>query len=1077
MDDDYSFAYFSVSRPRFLSSLRRLDLSANKALAKCLLALAVFLNGCASADDTALSPAATRPYRQSAKANPDDTSRDRLFVTPAASPSAAAMQSSLLIGHWTITGVCGGESGTYGFDITSVRDGALTLSGGYWNCGFEKGRIDGDRISMSCSNWLNKVEYEGTVIGDARMEGAFTQKLRGGVCQWVAVKGDGVSAAVSELRAPAFAGKPSRTAKMKKSARPQASEASYLGTASGLQAPVVAVASSGLYRLDDHLGFDTLDGASFNPENNILTLFGHRASQGNSANRRYLSLLAEAIEADHPILSLEWTAESQVEVDKAMAYFDDDRNNEAITSRLAKTFDESGRVIPQAVAFYKALGVDLREGMNKYEFNAALLAAAGRPGAGDALRALGVWVDAARRDDIPARNAAIEDLARVLGNYDYIAGVAAQKRAGEISENEMMGRVWPRLLTDLAHAFGWSETRYVDKYWRSLQAGMSYDDATAESMYLIQVDLNTLPRQALDAVMANTSEVVLPTEVMHQVLGSVPRVRPVVTGMSPHSRLAMVAYEADYFSKTLFDMPGLAAKVPRYRGYFAWLRDRGERPASEHGHLWISPGDFALRESTDQRTLYFDRAPMKFHIESYVGGRSVADPQLTAYADLLTSAYEDIARHYPVLEDLRESAKVVALSNWLRQRGYNVFLPRAGRESVNLPREVPGVLYMVMAVKSGPSGEILTAAGGIDYVGDGAQRYDRGDTATQFTQLGDEVGRAVRKRLEQTLGRRIDVPPAEPIASVERENRGQGRLTIAAGPAMQDFRGEVQFTGDEAAALRLWKAGDLDAAEVAYRKLIEAGSPDTRYLASLHALLAQVLHEKGDDAAAKAELHKAVQLDRNLLVLSIMLAKAQADSGDLAAAATIMREVVARDPDNAAALQVRDDLEKRLAQAAGGAAAAGGALGGSGEMGQLTAFPQAILGSALLSGSMEQTKVGSELHDIRVAPVRLTSHPPTWAHYEGRDPEVLELQQRRDDLVSEMQKKESDALDKQHKADVERDEKARASLLDEVERLKKEAGKAQEQAGALNEAIRQHLVVDTQVEDQAPHGAERKNAP
>jgi hypothetical protein len=87
-----------------------------------------------------------------------------------------------------MTASCGASSETYSFNIDAVSAGALTLTGGAWNCPLESARLDGNRITMSCSNWLNKVDYQGTLVSDNFMQGSFTQRLRAEACQWSALK-------------------------------------------------------------------------------------------------------------------------------------------------------------------------------------------------------------------------------------------------------------------------------------------------------------------------------------------------------------------------------------------------------------------------------------------------------------------------------------------------------------------------------------------------------------------------------------------------------------------------------------------------------------------------------------------------------------------------------------------------------------------------------------------------------------------------------------------------------------------------------------------------------------------------
>jgi tetratricopeptide (TPR) repeat protein len=693
--------------------------------------------------------------------------------------------------------------------------------------------------------------------------------------------------------------------------------------------------ASGLYSLDALVGFDTLDGVSYNAAQGTLSLFGHRTRNDGGAEVHYLDLLAAALDSDKPVFSLEWTASSERQVDRALAYYADDRNNEDLTTRLSKIFDANGLLNRQGASFFRALGVDVREGMNRYEFNASLLAASGHKNAGTALRAFGSMGEAIKHNDKATRNSSFEDLVNALGLNNFVAENAARYRHNEITDVQLMDLVFPRLLSGLANTFGWDDAPYVDKYWRLRRSGHSYVEAGDEALLDLQRDLNTLPRKAFDTITANVSEIVIPPDVMREVLGVEPRVRPVLTGLPDRTRLALTACEADVFSKSLFDMPGLQSKVPRYRGYFAWLRDRGQNPVTGEGHLWTTPGDFELLESTDGRTLRFGRTPMRFHIERYESGRrSVANPQLSAYADLLTAIYDDIAREYPVLHQLRESTKIVAVAQWLKQRGYAVSLPRAGRESVSLPAELPGVIYMVMAVKHGPVGEILTAAGGIDFSGESGWRYTPRDTPSPKTDLVDRTARQIRERLEQTSNRKIEVPAPQPIAEVKTEEvSGQKvtTLTVAIGASAEGSTPAVQSQhSPEQNAMLLWKTEDLAGAEENLRKLIESSAGDMRHAAYLRAWLAQVLHEKGDDAGAIKELNEAARLAPDLLIFKLLAAKSMVESGDLAGAETALRKYLDLDPTNQAAARWLTDMQARQEGGTGAAS-----LG-------LSAFPKAL---------------------------------------------------------------------------------------------------------------------------------------
>ena len=892
--------------------------------------------------------------------------------------------------------------------------------------------------------------------------------------------------------------------------------------------PSVVSPPSGLYSLDPLVGFDTLDGVSYNPAQGTLSLFGHRTRSDKKGDMHYLDLLAAALDSNKPVFSLEWTSSSQREVDRALAFYADDRNNDTLTTRLSKIFDANGRLNRKGASFFKALGVDVREGMNRYEFNASLLTASGRPNAGTALRAFGSMVEAIKRNDQAAKKNSVEDLANALGLYDFIAENAARYRNRQITEVQLMDLVWPRILSGLANAFGWDDRPYVDKYWRLRRSGRSYEAANDEALWDLQNDLNTLPRKALDAITAKKSEIVIPPDVMREVLGAEPRVRPVLTGLPDRTRLALTACEADMFCKSLFDMPGLQAKVPRYQGYFAWLRDRGQRPVTGEGHLWISPGDFEILESTNGQTLRFGRTPMKFHIEKYESGRrSVANPQLSAYADLLTACYDDIAREYPVLHQLRECTKMVAVAQWLKQRGYKVSLPRAGRESVNLPAELPGVMYMVMAIKQGPVGEILTAAGGVDFSGDNGWRYTPRDTPSSQGDLVDQTARQIREKLQQISGRKIEAPMPRPMAGVKSEEIGGQKVTtvtVATGAGAEGSAPVVKLQrSPEQDAVLLWKAEDLAGAEQALRKLIESAAGDERYAASLHAWLAQILHEKGDDAGAIKELNEAVRLAPGLPIFQLLCAKSMVESGDLSGAEAALIKSLALDPNNQAAARLLADVQARQKGGAGAPAVAlagfpkalegvptpftpvgpAGTAPSAGVVGGRTALDQAHtsrentaqgLGRETPEGRItgrneDASGAARQVFDNPVplkssginpaVDLRNVGKAPEWPAFVRNDKEINQMQKDRNASLATQQKKDAELTQIRKQIEAETDSAKKSDLTVKAAQLKAESSQAEYEAALKDKDIqkRAKLLIDTHMEEPPPAPGDQKTPP
>jgi tetratricopeptide (TPR) repeat protein len=483
-------------------------------------------------------------------------------------------------------------------------------------------------------------------------------------------------------------------------------------------------------------------------------------------------------------------------------------------------------------------------------------------------------------------------------------------------------------------------------------------------LYDFQNDLNTLPRKMIDALTARVSEVLLPSEIMKEVLGAEPRVRPVLTGLPDKSQLAWVALQADVFCKTLFDKPELKGKVSGYQTYFEWLRTKRQRPLTGGGHLWISPGDFELFESADGNTLRFGRTPMVIHIEKYLPGRkSVPDPQLTEYANLLTACYDDIAREYAVLHQLRECTKMVAAAQWLKKRGFSITMPIEGRERVNLPAELPGTIYMVMAIKQASVGQILMAAGGIDFSGDSGWRYTRREMQSPQGDFVELTIQQTREKVEQIFRKKIDAPVPRPLGEVTSGTAGGRKVTTVTISTASGTSGtssvRLRRSPEEQAAF-LWKSDDLAGAEQAYRKLIESCSGDVRYCASLRMILAQVLHEKGDHAAAIKELNEAVRVAPDLPLVQLLYAKVLFESGDLRGAEETLKRYLALDPNNKAAAKILAEVQARQKRPVAVTSAPSASV-------PLTPFNQAL--REVPASSLSDYRA-PELRDIRIEPFK-----------------------------------------------------------------------------------------------------------
>jgi hypothetical protein len=221
----------------------------------------------------------------------------------------------------------------------------------------------------------------------------------------------------------------------------------------------------------------------------------------------------------------------------------------------------------------------------------------------------------------------------------------------------------------------------------------------------------------LTRIFADKGPIHVPQHLVPLAFKAVPNARPVVKGMPPRSLMANIALDADIQSKLIGEMPELKARISGYVPFSEWERTRGDVGGEQH--TWISAGKFEVQESPDGRSLRFQRTPMQFNIAKYVAGKSTPDPILTGYAQLLTSRYDALAEQFPVLHELRECAKIMAVAGWLKRHGWTMSFPKEGRTDFPMPPEIAGIVHMIVNVRATSSSglsikSVMWQTGGID---------------------------------------------------------------------------------------------------------------------------------------------------------------------------------------------------------------------------------------------------------------------------------------------------------------------------------------------------------------------------
>ena len=261
----------------------------------------------------------------------------------------------------------------------------------------------------------------------------------------------------------------SRFAKKKPDTRKMGSSPSAAMTGSAAT-PTISVAQPllGIYSLQALINFDALDGATIDPATGTVAVFGHQRDANSVLPIPYLDYLATAMESQSPIFSLEWTAASQRQVDRALETPDSE-----LVQKLGNLFDANGRLTPIGEWWLTQGGAKVKAGMTRYEANSAVFATVGRTKEAQALALIGARDDALNRGEKGQQE--FEELARVMGLYDTILDYAKRYRAGQITQTQLMDTVMPLYIGGIAQVFGQDANFYIQRY-RSLRGrGVGFD--------------------------------------------------------------------------------------------------------------------------------------------------------------------------------------------------------------------------------------------------------------------------------------------------------------------------------------------------------------------------------------------------------------------------------------------------------------------------------------------------------------------------------------------------------------------------------------------------------------------------
>jgi YD repeat-containing protein len=204
-------------------------------------------------------------------------------------------------------------------------------------------------------------------------------------------------------------------------------------------------------------------------------------------------------------------------------------------------------------------------------------------------------------------------------------------------------------------------------------------------------------------------------------------------GNTANTLFGAIMFEADRLLKTLSigkdnnDVSvEVTSRVPGYQKELELAMSSGSQIQKAWSRMWFLIDDMRLelsaKESSDRHALRFGKATLKVKAQ-YVSKEKNpgVDPNAERFASHFTVHFDEFAEEFPVLERLRELAKIVAVVKWLRDSGKPVdlsFLRDYQIIPVPTPKRTPGI--SASKSKQWPEGrithsQVFSIYGGVDF--------------------------------------------------------------------------------------------------------------------------------------------------------------------------------------------------------------------------------------------------------------------------------------------------------------------------------------------------------------------------
>jgi hypothetical protein len=379
------------------------------------------------------------------------------------------------------------------------------------------------------------------------------------------------------------------------------------------------------------------------------------------------------------------------------------------------TYQRGGQTRSVRATLDAAGDVDPWRGVNRYDLLEMMYRGAGNSSAADVIASMGIMNTVATEKVQTAGFQAYSGLMHSLGmdaDFQHLQEVGADS-APPFQDSYNFGL---RISQQIDSIFQLAGNPLVNNFKSTVRR--TNDPAVALSGVFNEFDLQLKPKvgELIDNLIFRPGVgFQIPPELVEEEYHIHPEMIPQYLGVPSDSQLARLMLAGDYLGKQLSNRQDLKRSIPGYQTQVEYQINHPEAVnRSNHAfRVWISIAGIDAAQSTDARTLALRDARMRFDVrETDDLQNDLPNQRPGGYEDFLTALYDRFELQFPELHELREAAKLAAVSAWMQKQDPAIRLPAEGRAAWAGPRTMKGLVYIYLTVNLKRESKIVKIAEG-----------------------------------------------------------------------------------------------------------------------------------------------------------------------------------------------------------------------------------------------------------------------------------------------------------------------------------------------------------------------------